>query len=151
MATYNFFTITPAQAAAFDPANDTIFFASNSANEVDVVLGTSTTTLTLAGVSVVLGTTTSTVADYVFSDNFYSEKTTAMTVDELLIYEAITRKTSGPLTSLIVEHLDPVFKLPLEKQFYKIPLCIHLIDMALRSQYREIDAPSMNYASSGDD
>jgi hypothetical protein len=89
--------------------------------------------------------------DYIFSDNFYSGKTTEMTAEELLIHEAITKKTSGGLTTLIVDHLDPVFKLSMDKQFYKIPLCIHLIDMALRNQYREIDAPAMDYAPGQDD
>jgi hypothetical protein len=88
--------------------------------------------------------------DYIFSANFYDEVVTEMSAYEKLIYDAITKQTCGDLTSLIIDHLDPLFKQPLDVQFYKIPMCIHLIDLALLNQYREIDARSMNYAQSGD-
>lgn len=93
--------------------------------------------------------TTSTSEDfdpYVFSELFYTSNTTTMSPWELLIYEALTEKTVGSLGSLMLNYIDPVFAAPTDEQFYKIPLCIHLIDMALRSQYREIDAPAMGYA-----
>lgn len=87
---------------------------------------------------------------YVFTENFYTTNLQAMTPLELRIHTAVINRSSGDLSSLITEYLDPVYSLePLDK-FYKIPLYIHLIDMALQSQYREIDAPSMGYSSTGE-
>ena len=88
---------------------------------------------------------------YLYSANLYNNVTSAMTAEEALVYNAITQRSVGDLTVLITTYFDTVFSLTPDKQFYKIPLYLHLIDMALQSQYREIDAPSMNYASTGDE
>ena len=87
---------------------------------------------------------------YLYSANFWSGNTAQMTAEELLIYEAITLRDCGDLGTLIGTYLEPVISLSTDDQYYKIPLYIHLIDMALQSKYREIDAPSMSYATNGD-
>lgn len=87
---------------------------------------------------------------YLYSENFYNGTQSQMSAEELLIYKAITLRDVGDLSILINQYLTPVYTLSAENQFYKIPVYIHLIDMALQSKYREIDAPSMNYASSAD-
>lgn len=87
---------------------------------------------------------------YIFSNNFYNEDLVNMSEEEKMFHTAIKERKSGDLSALITEYLEPVFNLEPDEQFYKIPLYVHLIDMALQSQYREIDAPSMNYASTGD-
>jgi hypothetical protein len=84
---------------------------------------------------------------YLYSSSFYNSTPITMTAEETLVYTAVTQKTMGDLTQFITVYLTPVFSLALKDQFYKIPLYIHLIDMALQNQYREIDAPSMNYAT----
>lgn len=88
--------------------------------------------------------------DYLFTNAFYTGNVETMTLEELRFYNAVTLRNAGDLTTLITTYLDPVFTLDLDVQYYKIPLYLHLIDMALQSQYREIDAPSMGYVSSGD-
>lgn len=87
---------------------------------------------------------------YIFTPTFYAGTIASMTVEELLFYNAITMRLAGDLTGLITNYLDLVYTLTDDEQYYKIPLYLHLIDMSLQSQYREIDAPSMSYASSGD-
>lgn len=88
---------------------------------------------------------------YLYSINFYNGVTASMTAEELLIYEAITKRNCGDLSILLINYLDLVYTLSPDDQFYKIPIYIHLIDMALQSQYREIDAPSMSYALGTDE
>jgi hypothetical protein len=87
---------------------------------------------------------------YIFTDKFYSGTTADMTAFELRMYNALTQRTAGDLGTLISDFLDLTYTLSLDDQYYHIPLYIHLIDMALQSQYREIDAPPMNYTSTGD-
>jgi len=72
-----------------------------------------------------------------------------MTDEESVFYTAVKDRKPPELSVLITDYLETVFNLEPDDQFYKIPLYVHLIDMALQSQYREIDAPSMNYASTG--
>jgi len=86
---------------------------------------------------------------YVFTSAFYTNNTADMTNEEKRFHDAITLRKAGDLTTLISDYLDPIFSLSDDDKFYKIPLYVHLIDMALQSEYREIDAPSMNYASTG--
>lgn len=86
---------------------------------------------------------------YIFTEAFYTRTVADMTEEEKRFYTAVTERNAGDLDTLITDYLDPVFALEPIDQFYKIPLYVHLIDMALQSQYREIDAPSMNYASTG--
>lgn len=86
---------------------------------------------------------------YIFSTNFYTGNTTNMDVFETCIYTAITTRKAGDLNTLIAEYLDLLYTLPLDDQFYRIPLYIHLIDISLQTQYREIDAPTMSYGSPG--
>jgi hypothetical protein len=73
-----------------------------------------------------------------------------MSTFELILHEAIMERTCGSLPTLITEYLDLVTTLPPLDQYYKIPIYIHFIDMALQSKYREIDAPDMAYASMGE-
>lgn len=80
---------------------------------------------------------------YVYSPAFYAGNTTTMDVEELMVYTAITQRSAGDLAVLITNYLAPVWALPPDQQYYKIPIYIHLIDMALQSQYRQIDAPSL--------
>lgn len=87
--------------------------------------------------------------DYVFSSNFYTGNLVGMSAVEVVFYNAITQRKVGDLASLITNILNPVFALTPDDQFYRIPLYVHLIDIALQYHYREIDAPSMNYASTG--
>lgn len=87
---------------------------------------------------------------YIFSDKFYAGTIADMNALELRMYNAITQRTAGDLGTFISDFLDTVYSLPMDEQYYKIPLYIHLIDMALQSQYREIDAPSMSYGSTGE-
>lgn len=87
---------------------------------------------------------------YLYSVNFYTNNVMLMTAEEVLVRNAITQRTIGDLNILVTHYLDLVYTLSPDDQFYKIPLYLHLIDMAMQSQYREIDAPSMSYASSGD-
>ena len=91
-----------------------------------------------------------TAEPYLYSAKFYTNQTADMTAEELLVHNAIVQRSIGDLNVLVTLYLDPVFALNATDQFYKIPLYIHFIDMAMQSQYREIDAPSMSYASSGD-
>lgn len=86
---------------------------------------------------------------YIFSEAFYTNDTETMDDFEKLIYDAIVLRTCGDLRTLLTEYLDLVYTLSPEEQYYRIPLYLHLIDMAKQSQYREIDAPSMSYASTG--
>lgn len=88
---------------------------------------------------------------YIYTSAFYNGIIASMTVEELLVYKAVTKRDPGELTTFIVSYLDLVFNLSNDDQFYKIPLYIHLIDMSLQSQYRQIDAPSMGYANNADE
>lgn len=87
---------------------------------------------------------------YVVSLAFYAGTTADMSSFELLLHEAVTSRTCGPLSTLVSEYLNLVHTLSLTDQYYKIPIYLHFIDMALQSQYREIDAPDMAYASQGE-
>lgn len=105
----------------------------------------------LYGRSILLPTSDVDIGElYIFSENFYTGNQVDMSNFELLIYNAITLRTVGDLSVLIADYLDTIYLLSTDDQFYRIPLYIQLIDMALQSQYREIDAPSMNYASTGE-
>jgi len=87
-------------------------------------------------------------AFYVFSENFYTKDVAEMTVFENLIYNAVTQRNAGDLESLVKDYCALVSELSDTEAFYRIPLYIHLIDMALRSQYRDSDVTQMSYASS---
>lgn len=87
---------------------------------------------------------------YVLSEDFYTGNKADMSLFELRLYDSITLRNCGDLRSLFTEYLDLVYSLSLDEQYYKIPIYIHWIDMALQSQYREIDAPSMSYGSTGE-
>jgi hypothetical protein len=86
---------------------------------------------------------------YLYTSNFYNGTVAAMTAEELLVYNAITKRTAGDLGILISNYLDLFITLSPLDQFYKIPLYVHLIDMALLPQYREADAPSMSMIAEG--
>lgn len=86
---------------------------------------------------------------YVFSGAFYAGTIADMTDFEKVIYAAVTTRKVGDLGVLLTEYIDTVYTLPEDDLYYRIPLYIHLIDMAFQSEFREIDAPSMNYASTG--
>lgn len=106
----------------------------------------------LFGKQVLYPTDDDTLGDpYIYTTAFYSGTNVNMTPEELRVYKAITLRDAGDLTTLIVDYLDLVFTLNDIEQFYKIPLYIHLIDMSLQSQYRQIDAPSMGYANNSDE
>jgi hypothetical protein len=105
----------------------------------------------LYGRSIVMPTCdTDGTTPYLYTSAFYTGNTTTMSVEELLVYNVITQRSMGDLNILVTNYLDPVYTLSADQQFYEIPLYIHLIDMAMQSQYREVDAPSMSFASSGD-
>lgn len=87
---------------------------------------------------------------YIFSSDFYSGSVEDMSDFELLLHEAVTLRTCGSLSVLISDYLNQVPVLTKEEQYYRIPIYLHFIDMALQSQYREIDAPDMAYASLGE-
>lgn len=84
---------------------------------------------------------------YLYTKAFYDGNATTMTGEELMVYKAITTRKAPDLSVLITEYIDSLVSLDRDAQFYKIPLYIHLIDMALLPQYREIDAPPMNIPS----
>lgn len=86
---------------------------------------------------------------YVFSLAFYANLRSGMPIYEEMVYDAVTLRTVENLSSFITNYLDLVYYLSDAEQFYRIPVYIHLIDMAQQYQYREIDAPSMNYSSTG--
>lgn len=90
------------------------------------------------------------LTSYVVSPAFYTGTTETMNTFELLLHEAVLERTCGSLSTLITEYLDLFQTLSLTDQYYKIPIYIHFIDMALQSCYREIDAPDMAYASMGE-
>ena len=97
----------------------------------------------LYGTSIVFPSTISTNPYYLFSVNFWTGDTALMTPLELLIYNLITTRLAGDLGTLITSYLDLVPTLSTSDQFYYIPLYLHLIDVSLQSQYRELDAPGM--------
>ena len=100
----------------------------------------------LLGYSILYPTSDGTLGTpYLYTPNFYTNNQSEMTPEELLIYTAITQRLAGDLSVLITNYLDPVYTLSALDQFYKIPIYIHLIDMSLQSQYREVDAPGMNF------
>jgi len=104
----------------------------------------------LHGRSVILPTSDASIGEfYLFTQAFYSKDTANMTAFEHRIYDAIIIRNAGDLTSLIADYLDTVYALPLDTQFYYIPLYMHLIDQSLQAQYRSIDAPGMGYSSGG--
>lgn len=104
----------------------------------------------LHGKSIVLPTNDSEAGTlYLFSNDFYTGNLSGMDAFETCIYNVITTRKAGDLNTLITEYLDTVFTLSMDDQFYRIPLYIHLIDVSLQTQYREIDAPTISYGSPG--
>ena len=99
---------------------------------------------------VVLQDDMETYQPYVLSRAFYNGDAEEMDAFEILVTEAIQQRTCGSLAALISEYLEPAYSLTKDEMYYKIPIYIHFIDMALQSQYREIDAPDMAYQSQGD-
>lgn len=84
---------------------------------------------------------------YLYSNNFYQGKVAQMSAEELMVYKAITSRKAPDLAVLISEYLDAMVSLTKLEQFYKIPLYLHLIDMALLPQYREEDVQSLGGSS----
>ena len=78
---------------------------------------------------------------YLFTKDFWTGQTTKMSAEELLVYTAITQRTIGSLSVLVSNYLDLITTWDRPTQFYHVPIMLHLIDMALQSQYREIDTP----------
>lgn len=86
---------------------------------------------------------------YLYSEAFYKGAVDTMTPEEKMVYNAIVEGNPPDLSVFIPVYLDTVRTLSPMDQFYKIPVYIHLIDMALLPQYREVDAPSMSLAAEG--
>lgn len=86
---------------------------------------------------------------YVFGSAFYLGTTTAMTPLEQRVYQSIIARNPGDMETFISVFLDSVYSVTPEEQFYRIPVYMHLIDQSLQIGYREIDAPSANYGSTG--
>lgn len=84
---------------------------------------------------------------YLFTHAFYTGTENAMTPIELRVRRMIMLRTAGDLTSLLADFLSPVYTLSADDQYYRIPVYLHLIDLSLQTEYREIDAPGMNYTS----
>jgi hypothetical protein len=88
-------------------------------------------------------------APYIFSSNFWTNNTSAMTSFETLVHTAITQRQVGDLSTLISVYLTQVSTLSPMNQYYYVPFYIHFIDIALHTQYRQIDAPSMGLSPNG--
>ncbi len=88
---------------------------------------------------------------YIFSSEFYSNTLTDQSEGfEVFLNSVIVNRSVGDIRTLSTNWIDTVYTLSKDLQYYRIPLYIHFIDMALQSQYRNIDSDYMDYAFNGD-
>lgn len=87
---------------------------------------------------------------YVFGEAFYAGTYEVMSDFEKIVYMVITKRQAPELGLLVNSYLETVYDLDPIDQFYRIPIYLHLIDLSVQTQYREIDAPGMGYASQGE-
>lgn len=89
------------------------------------------------------------VEPYVFSQDFYDGDLAAMSPFEKDVYLSITTRLPPPPDVLFSTYLSGAMSLADKEAFYKLPIYLHFIDQSLQSGYTQIQAPSMNFASTG--
>ena len=84
---------------------------------------------------------------YVFSADFYNGSINAMSDYEKAVFGVITTRLEPDLATLIGTYLETVYTLSPSDAYYRIPIYIHMCDMAMDNRTLRIDSTSMNYAS----
>ncbi|CAM6000869.1 unnamed protein product [Sphagnum balticum] len=82
---------------------------------------------------------------YVFSLNFYTQNTVAMTPLEALVYNTIKTRQIADVDGLINNYINVYRSIPIDAQFYQIPLILFLIDVGIDTIQRS-DENAQEYA-----